>query len=315
MANADARHLRPGHEAWPPLPFQEWQPTQATLHRWMQIVGKVKLEATPFLNEWWNVAFSVTPNGLTSGLIPYRDEAFSVSFDFIHHNLYVHLSDGQMKDMPLIPRSVAGFYKEFLAVLHALEIDVPINSMPVEIVNPTAFDEDRQHESYDARAVHRWWRIQLQTAKVMQRYRSRFGGKSSPIMFFWGSCDITTVRFSGRRASLPEDAPLFMQLAEDQENFAVGFWAGNDNYAGVPLGEPAFNAYMFPEPDGFREASVQPEAAYYHAELGQFILPYEVVQQADAQDQAVLEFFQSTYEAAATLAGWDRNTLELQQIS
>lgn len=317
MTTADTRDtqlVRQTSEAWPPLPFEDWKESQATLHRWMQIVGKVKLEVTPFLNEWWNAAFTVTPTGITTGLMPYRDEAFSVTFDFVDPNLYVHVTDGQTRAMPLIPRSVADFYREFFAALGALGVEVSIDPMPVEIVNPISCEVDHHNDSYDADAVHRWWRIQVQTVKVLQRYRTPFGGKSSPIMFFWGSFDLTATRFSGRPASLPEGAPLFMRLAEDQENFAVGFWPGNDNYAGIPLGEPAFNAYIFPEPDGFKEASVRPDAAYYHGELGQFILPYEAARRSDAPDQAVLDFFQSTYEAAATLAGWDRDALELQLL-
>lgn len=311
MATNDTQLMRQASEAWPSLPFEDWKETQATLQRWIQIVGKVKLESVPFLNEWWNIPFSVTPTGMTTGLMPYRDEAFSVTFDFIEHNLYVHVSDGRTKVMPLIPRSVADFYREFSAVLAALEIDISINPMPVEIVNPISCDVDEQHDSYDADAVHRWWRIQLQTAKVLQRYRSSFGGKSSPIMFFWGSFDLSATRFCGRPASLPEGPPLFMQLSEDQENFAVGFWPGNDNYAGIPLGEPAFYAYIFPEPDGFKDASLRPDAAYFHTNLGQFLLPYEADRRSEGPSQMVLDFFQSAYEVAATLAGWDRTALDL----
>lgn len=314
MTPIDTRGTSQSVEAWPPLPFAAWKETQAMLHRWMQIVGKVKLETVPFLNEWWNTALSVTATGITTGLMPYREEAFSVDFDFINHNLYVHVTDGRTKAMPLVSRSVADFYGEFFAMLDSLGIEVSIDPMPVEIVNPISCDVDQQLRFYDAGAVHRWWRIQVQIAKVLQRYRTPFGGKSSPIMFFWGSFDLTAVRFSGRSASLPEGAPRFMRLAEDQENFAVGFWPGNDNHAGIPLGEPAFNAYIFPEPDGFSGASVRPDAAYYHTELGQFILPYEAVRQSDAPDQAILDFFKSTYEAAATLAGWDRTALELKEV-
>ncbi|MDQ3614827.1 MAG: DUF5996 family protein [Chloroflexota bacterium] len=301
-------------EVWPPLPFDAWRDTQATLHRWTQVVGKVKLATTPFQNEWWNVAFSVTSTGITTGLMPYGNEAFSIDFDFVDHNLYVRVSDGQTKTMSLLPRSVAEFYAEIFAVLGSLGIDVSINPLPVEIVDPVEFHMDHENESYDADAVHRWWRIQMQTAKVMQRYQTPFGGKSSPVMFFWGSFDLAVVRFSGRPASLPEDAPNFMQLAEDQENFAVGFWPGNDNYAGIPLGEPGFNAYIFPEPDGFKEATVRPDAAYYHDRLGQFILPFEAARHMSNPGETILSFYQSVYEAAATLAYWDRAALELDRI-
>lgn len=301
-------------DAWPPLPFDEWSDTQATLHRWTQIVGKVKLETTPFQNEWWNVAFTVTPFGMTTGLMPYRHEAFSVDFDFIEHQLYIRVSDGRTKTLPLAPRSVAEFHAEFFEMLSALGIEVSIWGMPVEILNPVAFEQDHDNRSYDADAVQRWWRAQLQTAKVLQRYQTPFGGKSSPILFFWGSFDMAVLRFSGRPASLPAGAPLFMQLAEDQENFAVGFWPGNDNYAGISLGEPAFYAYIFPEPEGFKEAQVLPDAAYFHAKLGQFILPYEAVRQSAAPEEALLNFFQSTYQAASSLASWDREALELKRV-
>lgn len=300
--------------AWPTLAFDEWEWTQATLHRWTQIVGKVKLESTPFLNEWWNVAFFVTPTGMTTGLMPYRDEAFSISFDFLDHKLDIHVSDGRTKTLPLVPQSVADFYAAFFAALGELGIDVPIYRMPVEIVNPVAFDLDHDNNAYDADAVQRWWRIQLQAAKVLQRFQTPFGGKSSPVLFFWGSFDLTVARFSGRPASLPESAPLFMQLAEDQENFAVGFWPGNDNYAGIRLGEPAFYAYIFPEPGGFKDASIRPNSAFYHPDLGQFLLPYEAVRTSAAPHEQILDFYESAYQAAASLAGWDRAALELKRV-
>jgi hypothetical protein len=282
--------------------------------RWTQIVGKVKLELTPFLNEWWNVALSVTPRGLTSGSIPYGNGAFEIAFDFIDHNLSIQTSDGRTRFLPLIPRSVADFYAEFFATLRTLDIDVEINPMPVEIVDPISCELDRIHASYDAEMVHRWWRILLQTDTVLQRYRSSFAGKSSPIMFFWGSFDLTTVRFSGRPASPPEGAPRFLQLAEDQENIACGFWPGNANYAGVTLSEPAFYAYIYPEPPGFREARVHPDAAAYHPKLGQFILPYSSIRDLPDPGAGILTFFESAYEAAATLAGWNRDALELAEL-
>lgn len=315
MSDGTEPHVLDTFEAWPPLPYHDWKDTQATLHRWMQIVGKVKLETTPFLNEWWNVALTVTTNGMTTGLVPYRDEAFSVSFDFIHHQLRIEVTTGQSSSLHLRPQTVGSFYAEFFAELETLGISVAINPIPVEIVNPVSLEVDQDNRAYDNDAVGRWWRIQMQTAKVLQRYRRTFAGKSSPIMFFWGSFDITTVRFSGRRAALPEGAPRFMQLAEDQENMAVGFWPGNDNFAGVPLGEPAFNAYIFPEPEGFSSASILPEDAYHHQELGQFILPYEAARGSANPDATVLQFFESVYDAAATLAGWDRDALELRLVN
>lgn len=190
-------------EVWPPLPFDAWRDTQATLHRWTQVVGKVKLATTPFQNEWWNVAFSVTSTGITTGLMPYGNEAFSIDFDFVDHNLYVRVSDGQTKTMSLLPRSVAEFYAEIFAVLGSLGIDVSINPLPVEIVDPVEFHMDHENESYDADAVHRWWRIQMQTAKVMQRYQTPFGGKSSPVMFSGVRSTLRSFAFPGDRLRSP----------------------------------------------------------------------------------------------------------------
>lgn len=299
---------------WPTLPYDEWQATQATLHRWMQIVGKVTLEGTPFLNEWWNVGLTVTSRGMTTPLIPYGQEAFTIAFDFIDHTLSIDVTDGRTGRLPLRPQSVASFYLEFFNTLEALGIDMPINPMPVEIVDPVSLDFDEGNDAYDADAVYRWWCILFQTEKVLQRYRSSFAGKSSPVLFFWGSFDLAATRFSGHPASLPPGAPRFMQLAEDQENIAVGFWPGNDNYAGVPLGEPAFYAYIFPEPPGFKQATIRPAEAAYRPELGQFLLPYEAVRQAPAPEGMILDFFQSVYDAGSSLAGWDRPRLEMERV-
>jgi len=295
--------------AWPPLPWDEWKETCETLHMWTQVVGKVKLELTPFLNEWWEVAFHVTPRGLTTGLIPCGDRAFAVDFDFTTHNLFVRTSDDRTKALALLPRSVADFYREFMAALHALGIEVAINTTPVEVPHPIPFDQDHQHAAYDPAPVHRWWRILVLTTEVLQRFRSSFVGKSSPINFFWGSFDLSETRFSGKPATPPQ-GPRFYQLGEDQENFACGFWPGNPTAAGVTLGAPAFYAYIYPEPAGFKEATIQPAAASYDPKLGEFILPYEDARRAPSPAQAILDFFQSSYAAAAALAGWDRATLE-----
>ncbi|MGI8827176.1 MAG: DUF5996 family protein [Chloroflexota bacterium] len=296
-------------QAWPPLPFEEWQHTCDTLHMWCQIVGKVKLKLTPFLNELWEVAFHLTARGMTTSLIPYGNGAFEVTFDFIDHNLSILSSDGTVKALPLIPRSVADFYQEFMATLRSMDIDVIINTTPTEVPNPIPCDQDSTHASYDPEYVHRWWRIQLQTAKVLQRYRSPFVGKSSPVHFFWGSFDLNHARYSGRPATPPE-GPRFFRLAENQENVACGFWPGNANAAGVSLGEPAFYSYIYPAPPGYEEASVRPDAAHYHDALGQFILRYEDARRAPDPGRVTLDFFESTHEAAATLARWDRGALE-----
>jgi hypothetical protein len=301
---------RPSTETWPALPLEAWRETQETLHLWTQVAGKVKLELSPFWNEWWNVAFSVTPRGLTTGTIPAGLGAFAIDFDFVDHTLFVRASDGRTRAMPLIPRSVAGFYAELLAMVRALGIEVAINPISVELPAPIACDLDTAHASYDPESVARWWRIVVQTEQILQRYRSSFVGKSSPINFFWGSFDLSTTRFSGRPASPPAGAPRFLQLAEDQENVACGFWPGNATMSGVAVGEPAFYAYVYPEPPGFAAAPVRPAAAYYDPSLGEFLLRYDDARRADSPEQAILEFFQSTYEAAATLAAWDRTALE-----
>ena len=297
-------------ERWPALPLNEWRATQETLHLWTQVVGKVKLELTPFINEWWNVAFAVTPRGLTTGPIPVGDGAFSVDFDFVDHALLVRASDGRTRALPLVPRTVAAFYAELLATVRALGIAVAVNPLPVEIPNPISFDVDMAHAAYDPEPVRRWWRIMLQAERVLQRFRSGFVGKSSPVHFFWGSFDLAATRFSGRPATPPAGAPRFVQVAESQENFACGFWPGNATTTGYELGEPAFYAYAYPAPPGFAEATVRPDAARYDPGLGEFLLRYDDVRRAAAPDGAILSFLESTYRAAATLAGWDCKVLE-----
>jgi hypothetical protein len=305
---------REAESAWPPLPYDDWKDTLHTLHMCMQVVGKVKLALAPFLNEWWQVAFHLTARGMTTGLVPYGEGAFEVVFDFVDHNLFVVTDDGRIKTLSLLPRTVAAFYADFMAVLSALGIDVTIDPVPTEVADPIPFDRNTAYSAYDPDPVNRWWRIQVQTAKVLQRFRSPFIGKSSPINFFWGSFDLSETRFSGRPAPIP-DGPRFYQLSEDQENFAIGFWPGNPNMAGTTLGEPAFYAYIYPDPAGFKEASVQPGTAHYDSRLGEFILLYRDACRADAPDEAILQFFRSTYEAAATLAGWDRQALERDPAS
>ena len=297
-------------ETWPALPLKRWRETQETLHLWTQIAGKIKLALTPFLNEWWNVAFAVAPRGLTTGAMPAGDGAFAIDFDFVDHALFVHLSDGRTESIPLRPRPVAEFYAELMARLESLGIAVAINPVPAEIPDPIPFDIDRAHAAYDPASVERWWRIILQTEQVMQRYRSPFVGKSSPVNFWWGSFDLGATRFSGRPAQPPAGAPRFLQLAEGQENVACGFWPGNATMSGATLGEPAFFAYIYPEPAGFGEAAILPAAAAYDPALGLFLLRYDDARTAAAPEQAILDFFQSAYEAAATLAAWDRAALE-----
>ena len=300
----------PPIDRWPELPLESWSDTCDTLHLWTQIVGKVALKLRPFLNEWWQIAFQMTPRGLTTGNVPFPGGVFSFDFDFIEHSLVLSLSDGRRTRLPLAPRSVASFYREIMAVLWMHDIVVSINPQPVEIPGAIRCDEDELHAAYDPEAVRRWWQIMLSTERVLQRYRSQFVGKSSPTQFFWGSFDLNQTRFSGRPAPEPVGAPRFMRLAEDQENAACGFWPGNVNMGGVTLGEPAFYAYIYPEPEGYRQSPMRPEAAYFNEQLGEFILPYDAVQRSSDPEQTLLEFFQSTYEAAVRFALWDRAALE-----
>lgn len=296
-------------EPWPELPYEEWRDTCDTLHMWTQIVGKVKLTLSPFLNEYWHVAFQLTPRGLSTGNIPLRDRTFEVRFDFVDHNLYLETGAGEVSAITLRPRTVADFYRDFMNMLGSLGIDVTITTMPSEVPNPIPFDADHTHGSYDPEYVERWWHIQLQTERVLQRYRSTFVGKSSPIHFFWGSFDLAHTRFSGRSAPSLEGAPRFFQLSEDQENATCGFWSGNPNPAGS-FGMPAFYAYMYPAPDGLSEAAIKPLAAQFNTELGEFILLYDDVRRSRTPEKDLFAFFQSTYVAGASLAGWDRAALE-----
>jgi Family of unknown function (DUF5996) len=292
-------------DVWPALPYPDWKPTLTTLHMWTQIVGKVKLELTPFLNEWWNVTFAVTARGLTTSLIPFGQRLFQVDFDFIDHRLAIHVSDGNSRSMPLVARSVADFFQEFMANLDSLAIQVKINPHPVEVDSGILFAEDRVHTDYDAVYVRRWWRILLGVTRVLERYRTPFVGKSSPVHFWWGSFDLATTRYSGRPAPPREWPARWMAIGAEQEQAQAGFWPGNDR-----LPEPAFVAYMYPEPPGCRTAAIQPDAAYFHPELAEFVLPYERVRLAADPDQLILDFYRSTYEVGATLAGWDRPALE-----
>ena len=295
---------------WPELPLAAWHDTLDTLHMWTQIVGKVKLELTPFLNEWWNIGLYVSARGLTTGPIPAGEGIFEVDFDFVDHNLTIQTSAGERKMLPLIPRSVANFYAEFFDTLAALGIEVAINPMPSEVPNPIPCHINEVHASYDPEYVNRFWRILVQTERVMQRFRSDFFGKSSPILFYWGSFDLSHARFSGRPTDPPAGAPHFLQIAEDQENFACGFWPGNVGYSGITYGEPAYYAYHYPSPPGYSEVEIRPNAAGYDTTMGEFILRYDDARRSASPADAVLEFLQSTYAAAADRANWNRAVLE-----
>ena len=289
-------------EQWPALPFEAWRDTCQTLHLWTQIVGKVRMELSPFVNHWWHVTLYVTPRGLTTSAIPYQGRTFAINFDFIDHNLSILTSDGTTKTLPLIPRSVAAFYREFMACLQALGIEVTINTLPSEIPSPIRCDEDEIHASYDPVYARR---ILVQTATVLQRYRSPFLGKSSPVHFFWGSFDLALTVFSGRGAPERPGADRITREAYSHEEISCGFWPGNDLFP-----TPAFYSYTYPEPPGFKTASIRPATVSYSQEMGDFLLPYDDVRRASSPEQALLEFFQSSYEAGATLAQWDREALE-----
>ncbi len=292
-------------EGWPALPYEAWRDTCQTLHLWTQIVGKVRMELSPFVNHWWHVTLYVTPRGLTTAAIPYHGGTLDVTFDFVEHNLSIRTSEGTTKALPLIPRSVAAFYREFMACLHALGIEVTINTLPSEVSNPIRCDIDEVHASYDPLYAGRFWRILVQIDTIMQRYRSPFLGKSSPVHFFWGSFDLALTLFSGRRAPERPGADRMTREAYSHEVISCGFWPGNDRFPA-----PAFYSYTAPEPPGLPTAAIRPEEACYSHELGLFLLRYDDVRSAPSPERTLLEFFQSTYEAGAMLAQWDREALE-----
>jgi uncharacterized protein DUF5996 len=293
------------HDPWPELPLPAWQDTYATLHMWTQVVGKVRLALTPLINHWWEVALYVNARGLTTSAIPYGDRIFEVEFDFIDHQLIVQTSWGSSKTLALRPQSVAAFYAEFMSALHALGIDVKIWSMPVEVPTPVAFEKDTQHASYDPEYAHRFWRVLILCENIFQEFRAGFIGKSSPIHFFWGSFDLCVTRFSGRRAPERPGADFVTREAYSHEVISAGFWPGGGGVDG-----PAFYAYAAPEPAGFAAQPVQPPAAFYHPQMKEFVLMYDDVRRAPSPRQALLSFLQSTYEAGANLAHWDRKELE-----
>lgn len=295
---------------WPRLPLERWQETYETLHLWSQIVGKIRLSQMPWINHSWHVPLYVTARGLTTTLIPYGTRAFEIDFDFTDHRLHIATSEGESRSFRLRPMSVANFYRKLMKALGEMDIEVRIWTIPVEIPNPVQpFPENEKQASYDPEAVGRFWQALLQMHRVFTDFRAHFIGKVSPVHFFWGAFDLAVTRFSGRTApkhpgGAPNCADWVMEEAYSHEVSSAGFWPG------AGLGEAAFYAYAYPEPDGFSEYIVQPEAAYYHKELGEFILPYEAVRTADEPDIVLLDFLQSTYEVAADLAGWDRNALE-----
>ena len=296
-------------EAWPILPSEEWADTIATLHLWLQVVGKIRLAQAPMVNHWWQVTLYVTPRGLTTSAIPYRQRAFQIDFDFIDHVLNVNECDGMRTQLALEPMSVARFYRNVMESLTAMGIDIPIRTMPCEIADAVPFDRDEVHTSYDRDHAHRFWRALLQADRLAKIFRGRFIGKVSPVHVFWGAPDLAVTRFSGRRApphpgGIPNMADWVTREAYSHEVSSAGWWPG---VAGI---EPMFYSYAYPAPDGFAAARIEPSAAFYHEQLREFVLPYEKVRASKDPDAMVLAFFQSTYEAAANLAAWDRAALE-----
>jgi hypothetical protein len=291
-------------ELWPALPYEAWKDTYATLHMWMQIVGKVALATAPPLNHSWAIALHVRPRGLSTRTLTHGSRSFTIAFDFIDHQLVIHTSDGETRTLRLRPRTVADFYRDLMATLDAMGLTVKIWPMPVEIPSPIRFDQDTVHGSYDPVYANRCWRLLSQIARVLSIAQCEFVGKCSPVHFFWGSFDLAVTRFSGRPAP-PRDGPAFVRDAYSHEVISHGFWPGSG-----PLLEPAFYAYAVPEPPGLKNAQVQPEGAYYHRELGEFILPYEEVRRAASPDAAIMAFVDSTYDRAATLAAWNRPALD-----
>jgi len=299
----DHRGSRP--EDWPSLPLAAWDKTRATLHMWTQIIGKIRLAQAPMINHWWQAPLYITSRGLTTSPIPHGARTFQIDLDFIEHGLQISVDDGRREAFALQPRSVADFHAELMGRMRSLGLEVRIWTMPVEIEHPIPFEADDQHAAYDADFANRFWHVLVQAGRVLTAFRARFLGKVSPVHFFWGSFDLAVTRFSGRRApphpGAPNVADKVTREAYSHEVSSAGFWPGA---AGVS--EPVFYAYAYPEPAGFAQAPVEPAAASYNTGFGEFLLPYETVRQAAAPDDLLLEFLQSTYEAAADLGRWDR---------
>jgi hypothetical protein len=292
-------------DSWPELPLEACQDTYATLHMWTQIVGKVRLALSPRINHWWGVALYVNARGLTTSAIPYNGGNFEIQFDFIDHTLIIQTSWGSSKTLALKAQSVAAFYAEFMSALRSLGIEVKIWTMPNEVPNPVRFELDTQHASYDPESAHRFWQILILCDNIFQEFRAGFIGKDSPVHFFWGSFDLCVTRFSGRRAPERAGADSITREAYSHEVISAGFWPGGGDIKG-----PAFYAYAAPEPTGFAEQPVQPAAAFYHPQMKEFLLMYDDVRRAASPREALLGFLQSTYEAGANLARWDRKALE-----
>ena len=300
----------PSQAPWPELPTAAWHDTYATLHLWTQIVGKIRLTKAPWLNHSWHVTLYVTPRGLTTSPVPDGTRTFQIDFDFIDHLLRVSTSDGTQRQFALAGQSVASFYAATLAALAELGIAVAIDEVPNELPDPIRFSQDTVHASYDPDAIKRFQQILVNCDRVFKQFRTGFLGKASPVHFFWGSFDLAVTRFSGRRAprhpgGVPNLPDAVAHEAYSHEESSAGFWPGSG-----AVDYPAFYSYAYPEPAGYRAAKARPDAAFFSEALGEFILPYDAVRTADDPDRALLDFLQSTYEAAAISAKWDRDALE-----
>jgi hypothetical protein len=292
-------------QQWPALPFPGWETTCDTLHMWTQIVGKTRLALTGLENHWWNVALYVTPRGLTTSPIPFGVRTFEVDCDLIAHQLLIRTSEGAERHISLFPRSVADFYAEYMSCLRALGIAVTIHRTPVEFDDVTPFDQDLRHASYDTKYVENFRRVLTGVDRVFKEFRARFLGKCSPVHFFWGSFDLAVTRFSGRLCPLPPDVDRVTREAYSHEVISCGFWPGDRKFP-----YPAFYSYTKPAPLGIEKATT-----FWNNQLGEFILKYDDVRTAESPDRAILDFCQSTYEAGANLAGWDRGAFERKRLT
>lgn len=302
------------HEPWPELDYDQWADTLETVHMWTQIVGKTKLANSPFRNQWWQVGFSLTPVGLTSRQMASSHGLFSIDFDFVDHNLLFRASSGLKRTMPLYQRSVADFFEEYqrtIELFGAAPIEQPL---PVEVPNSIPFSDDTSNACYDRDAVNRWFRVMASTDLVLQRYMSPFRGKSSPVLFYWGSFDLNVARFCGRDSDPPSAAPRFFQLAENQENVSCGFWPGNVTASGLTLGKAAFYSYTYPAPTGIDAQKISPGQAGWDSTFGEFIYLYDDLRAAPDPAIALQDFFESTYLAGASCAAWDIEHLEQRDL-
>src|SRR3954468_23863750 len=295
--------------AWPALPFAEWQDTETTLHMWTQIVGKVRLSLTPWTNHSWHVTLYLTARGLTTSPIPFGPRLFEIRFDFVSHELRLLSSDGALKVIRLVPQTVAQFYRAVMSALGELGIEAHFSTIPNEVDPAIPFEENETDGAYDPESANRFWRVLLQSDRVFKKFRSDFCGKCSPVHFFWGSFDLAVTRFSGRRApqhpgGVPHLPDAVTREAYSHEVSSLGFWPGNES-----MPEPIFYSYAYPAPDGFAEAKVRPAFANYNAQLKEFVLPYEQMRRSESPDAALLDFARSTYDAASTLGNWDRAAL------